>query len=111
MAQLTLAVNSGDTIAAFLQRLQATFWGCLLGMVLWYISAGNGAGNRYGLGAVMAVAIIPLMAIRVHWGPGPPLAPILFTVSAGLVVGYSWINTSLIQATDVTYGWSTAWRR
>jgi hypothetical protein len=111
MAQLTLAVNSGDTIAAFLQRLQASFWGCLVGLVLWYISSGSGMGNRYGLGAVTAVAFVPLMSLRVLWGPGTPLVSILFTVSAGLVVGYSWINTSLFQATDVTYGWSTAWRR
>ena len=51
------------------------------------------------------------MAIRVHWGPGPPLGPILYTVSSGLVVGYSWINTSLGQATNLSHGWSIAWRR
>ena len=57
------------------------------------------------------MSFIPLMTLRVLWGPGTPLVVILYTVSAGLVIGYSWINTSLFQATDVTYGWSTAWRR
>lgn len=45
MAQLTLAVYSGDTTAAWLGRCVASFWGALFGMVVWYIGSGNGQGN------------------------------------------------------------------
>lgn len=96
MGQLTISLNSAETAAAWLQRLQATFWGCLTGMLLWYLSAGSGHGNRYALAVVTAIAFPILMTIRIYW-PGPPLAAIIFAVSAGLVVSYSWINTHLLQ--------------
>jgi len=35
MAQLTLAVYSGDTTSAWLGRCVASFWGSLFGMVVW----------------------------------------------------------------------------
>jgi hypothetical protein len=45
MAQLTLAVYSGDTTSAWIGRVIASFWGCLFGMVVWYIGCGSGQGN------------------------------------------------------------------
>ena len=35
MAQLTLAVFSGDTGVAWFGRVVASFWGCLGGMIVW----------------------------------------------------------------------------
>ncbi len=77
---------------------------------MWYVGSGSGRGNVYGLAAVCAVGFPMLFMIRIHY-PAPPLLVIIFTVSAGLVVGYSWLNASLIQATNATWGWDVAWRR
>lgn len=110
MAQLTLSLYSGETASAWLARIQGSFFGCITGMVLWYIGAGNGKGNAYGIAAVCAVVFPVVMMIRLYY-PGPPLAPILFSVSTALVVGYSWLNAHLVQATNATWGWDVAWRR
>ena len=37
MAQLTLAMYSGDTTAAWLGRCVASFWGAVCGMVVWWV--------------------------------------------------------------------------
>ncbi|KAJ9122481.1 hypothetical protein QFC22_001909 [Naganishia vaughanmartiniae] len=110
MGQLTISLNSAETAAAWLQRIQATFWGCLVGLLMWYISTGDGHGNRYGLAVVTAICFPLLMTVRIYW-PGPPLAGIIFGVSAALVVSYSWINTHLLQTTNLTYGWNVAYTR
>jgi hypothetical protein len=78
--------------------------------LLWYIGEGGGHANPYGLGATCAVAFPMVFAVRLYY-PASPLTTIIFTVSVGLVVGYSWINATLIQATNATWGWDVAWRR
>lgn len=110
MAQLTLSLYSGETTTAWWVRIRASFAGCVVGLVMWYIGSGSGKGNAYGIAAVCAVAFPALMLVRVHH-PGSPLAAILFTVSAAIIVGYSWLNATLIQATNATWGWDVAWRR
>lgn len=77
---------------------------------MWYIASGSGRGNVYGLGAVCAVGFPMLFMVRIYY-PASPLVVIIFTVSAGLVVGYSWVNSTLIQTTNATWGWDVAWRR
>lgn len=55
MAQLTLARFKGETAINFIFRIIATFFGGVVGMAVWYISAGNGRGNPYGLAATCLV--------------------------------------------------------
>ncbi|KAG6849761.1 hypothetical protein H0H93_005443 [Arthromyces matolae] len=49
MAQTGLAVYAGDQIAGFVVRIVGTVAGLLVGMAVWYIGAGNGPGNPYGV--------------------------------------------------------------
>ncbi|KAK8861286.1 hypothetical protein IAR55_002105 [Kwoniella newhampshirensis] len=106
MAQLTLAVFSGDTTSAWLGRVVASFWGCLLGMVAWYIGCGSGQGNPYGLAAVCAVTFPMAIFFRVHF-PGPVLTAVMTPVTFGL----SYFNGSIGPLTYAQWGWDVAWRR
>ncbi|WVW79680.1 hypothetical protein I302_101649 [Kwoniella bestiolae CBS 10118] len=106
MAQLTLAVFSGDTTVAWLGRVVASFWGCLFGMVAWYIGCGSGKGNAYGLAAVCAVAFPIAIFFRVHF-PGQVLTAVMTPVTFGL----SYFNGSIGPLTYAQWGWDVAWRR
>jgi hypothetical protein len=110
LAQMTLAVFSGDTITSFFARLSATFWGILVGLVVWYIGAGDGRGNPYGLGVVTAIAFPLVMFTRLYY-PATPITTVVFTTSVMLVIGYSWQNGNLMQLTAARWGWDVAWRR
>ncbi|KAK6453881.1 uncharacterized protein RJT20DRAFT_64115 [Scheffersomyces xylosifermentans] len=96
MVSVSTAENTGETMYVFWSKLFYTFFGCLLGMVGWYISAGNGHGNYYGYGAVTAVIYL-YMAYYRHFSVHLSLVPsILFGVTTALVMGTSWV--------DVKYG-------
>ncbi|ORY25231.1 hypothetical protein BCR39DRAFT_291018 [Naematelia encephala] len=105
-----LAIYSGDTTAAWLGRVVASFWGCVLGMVAWYIGSGNGQGNAYGLGATCAVAFPVAMFFRIHF-PGPVLTAVMLPVTFGLVIGYSYLNGTFVELTYASWGFDVAWRR
>ncbi|CDU22185.1 uncharacterized protein SPSC_00815 [Sporisorium scitamineum] len=110
MAQLTLARFRGETAFALLSRILATVIGAAFALVIWYISTGDGRGNAYGLGATTAVAFPMLMLFRIYF-PGPPITPIITTVTTALVVGYSWKDVTNPTPGAPGYGWTTAWRR
>ncbi len=84
MGQLTLARFRGDTVFALVARVLSTFGGCVLGLVLWYISAGSGTGNAYGLAVVIGVSAPLLVFWRLYW-PVHPITNIVFFVTASLV--------------------------
>lgn len=113
MATLTLAQHTGDTVFGFLVRLVGTFLGALLGMLLWYISSGNGYGNPYALCAVMAVALPLIQFVRIYYIWVSPMPAAFFVVSIALVVGYSWQDSHPLASTvvNVGIGWDVAWRR
>ncbi|KAL7419840.1 hypothetical protein Q5752_005756 [Cryptotrichosporon argae] len=96
-----LAVFAGDTTTAWIARLFASFWGCLFGMVVWYIGSGSGQGNPYGLGAICAVTFPFAMFFRVHY-PGAILTSVMST---------SYLNGTEVQLTNASWGWGVAWRR
>ncbi|CBQ69669.1 conserved hypothetical protein [Sporisorium reilianum SRZ2] len=110
MAQLTLARFRGETAFALLSRILATCIGAVFALLIWYISTGDGRGNAYGLGATTAVAFPLLMLYRIYF-PGPPITPIIATVTTVLVVGYSWKDVTNPVPGAPGYGWTTAWRR
>ena len=110
MAQLTLAIYAGDTASAWVSRIVASFWGSVLGMAAWYIGSGSSPGNAYGLGAVTAVTFPLAMFFRLHF-PGPLLVAVFSTVTFGLVIGYSYLNGTVVELTNAGWGWSVAWRR
>lgn len=110
MAQLTLARFRGETAFALLSRILATVIGAVWALVIWYISTGSGRGNAYGLGATCAVAFPLLFLYRIYY-PGPPITPIIASVTTVLIVGYSWKDVTNPTPGSPGYGWSTAWRR
>ena len=98
-------------IFSIVTRIAGTVIGCVLGMVLWYISTGTGRGNPYGLAAATGVAFIPLMFFRI-FAPVALLLPAIMTcVTTLLIVGYSWIDTRLVQVVNTGWGVDVAWRR
>ncbi|KIM88532.1 hypothetical protein PILCRDRAFT_62336 [Piloderma croceum F 1598] len=110
MGQLTISRFRGDTAFGFVARIISTFFGGLAGLVMWYISAGNGHGNPYGLAAVFAVCFPFFFFARLYW-PGPPMTNLIFFVTAALVVGYSYQDTHLLIPASPGWGFSVFWRR
>ncbi|KAJ7510139.1 hypothetical protein B0H11DRAFT_1957855 [Mycena galericulata] len=110
MGQVTLSRFRGDTVFGLSSRVLSTFLGGLLGLIMWYISAGAGSGNPYGLGAVCAVCYPFFFYGRLYW-PGPPMRVIIFFVTAGLVIGYSYQDQNIITPGRPGFGWEVAWRR
>ncbi|KZT00914.1 uncharacterized protein LAESUDRAFT_523085 [Laetiporus sulphureus 93-53] len=109
MGQLTLARFRGDTTFGLVARLVSTFLGSVVGLVLWYISAGKGHGNPYGFAATFGVCFPAFYFGRLYW-PGPPMVNAIFFVTVALVLGFSWQNTHYPLIFHF-YGWSLAWRR
>ncbi|KAG2357359.1 hypothetical protein BDR07DRAFT_1420585 [Suillus spraguei] len=110
MAQFTLARFRGDTVFSLIARIISTFFGGLLGTVMWYISTGNGRGNPYGLTAVCAVCYPSIFFARLYW-PISPMTNLIIWVTAALVVGYSYDDTHLIVSSSPGWGIDVAWRR
>ncbi|KAJ7709612.1 hypothetical protein B0H17DRAFT_915317 [Mycena rosella] len=110
MGQVTLVRFRGDTAFGLSSRVLSTFLGGILGMVMWYISAGSGNGNAYGLGAVCAVCYPFFFYGRLYW-PGPPMRVIIFFVTAILVIGYSYQDKNIVTPGSPGFGWEVAWRR
>lgn len=110
MAQLTLARFRGETAFALLSRILATVIGAVFALIIWYLSTGNGRGNAYALGGVTAVAFPMLMMFRIYF-PGPPITPIIASVTTALIVGYSWKDVSNPTPGSPGFGWDTTWRR
>ena len=110
LAQLTLAIYSGDTASAWVSRIVASFWGSLCGMIVWYIGSGSSSGNAYGIGAITAVTFPLAMFFRLHF-PGQVLTAVFSTVTFALVIGYSYLNGTIVELTNAGWGWSVAWRR
>ncbi|KAJ7744984.1 hypothetical protein DFH07DRAFT_20255 [Mycena maculata] len=110
MAQVTLSRFRGDTVFGLSSRVLSTFLGGVLGMLMWYISAGSGSGNAYGLAAVCAVCYPFFFFGRLYW-PGPPMRVIIFFVTACLVIGYSYQDLNIVSPGSPGFGWQVAWRR
>ncbi|KAF8901456.1 hypothetical protein CPB84DRAFT_1815176 [Gymnopilus junonius] len=99
MGQMALARFQGDTYFALWARAVSTFFGAIVGTVIWYIACGSGSGNPFGLAAVAAVCFPFFFYGRLYW-PIPPLR-----------VGYSYQDTHLGSPGNPGHGWSIAWKR
>ncbi|KAH8897286.1 hypothetical protein GQ53DRAFT_743052 [Thozetella sp. PMI_491] len=111
MAQMSLVPYASDFVSGLLIRTAGTVAGGILGMVCWYIGAGNGPGNPYGLAAVMAVAIVVMMWWRLFAPPEQMAAGIMLTSTMYMVVSYSWIDTHIPSYGNPGVGYTLFWRR
>ncbi|EDK35956.2 hypothetical protein PGUG_00054 [Meyerozyma guilliermondii ATCC 6260] len=111
MCGVSTSEYTGETIYVFYCKVVYSFFGCLLGMVMWYISTGNGRGNYYGYSAVTAVGYLYLTYYR-HFSSHRALVPaILFAVTCSLVMGTSWVDGQYNHLANVGYGFHVAWLR
>ncbi|GAA6054703.1 hypothetical protein JCM3770_000038, partial [Rhodotorula araucariae] len=99
----------GDVTFGYLVRVFGTIAGAAIGLCLWSIAAQTGKGHPVAVGAVCAVAWPFLFFWRVH--RQPVMTAILPTVTAMLVIGYSWQDAHNPSLSTVGYGWDVAWRR
>lgn len=111
MAQMALVPYTSDFVSGLLVRAPGTVTGGVIGLVCWYIGAGSGPGNPYGLAAVMAVAIVALMCWRLVAPPDQVQAPIMMASTVYLVVSYSWMETQSPTYGDPGVGYTIFWRR
>ncbi|CAE6431790.1 unnamed protein product [Rhizoctonia solani] len=110
MAQFGLSMYMSDQIGQFVARILGTVGGGVLGMLIWYIGSGHGLGNPYGIAAAFGVFIIPMLFARLFWTQRI-IESIMLSVTAVLVVGYSWIDTHLPSQGNPGYGYEIFWRR
>ncbi|KEI37617.1 uncharacterized protein L969DRAFT_89573 [Mixia osmundae IAM 14324] len=100
----------GQTVFNFVYRIACSIVGAVVGLVIWYIAAGNGDGNAYALGVVWAIVVLPIMAIRLYYPA--VINSIIAGITAILVVGYSWQDTHYPSVGQETgHGWEAAWKR
>lgn len=111
MAQLGLVPYAADFIWGLLTRVLGTILGGVLGMIAWYIGAGNGSGNPYGIAAIMAPLCVFFMYMRIFASPALLQAVILTAVTAYLTMAYSWVDTHMRTYGTPGVGYSVFWRR
>ncbi|CAG9990957.1 unnamed protein product [Clonostachys byssicola] len=111
MAQMALEPFMSDFVSGIVIRTLGTVAGGVLGLVCWYIGAGNGPGNPYGLAAIMAVAIVGMMWWRLFAPPEHMAAGIMLTSTMYMVVAYSWVDTHIPSYGNPGVGYQVFWRR
>lgn len=111
MAQLGLVPYAADFTFGLLLRIGGTVIGGVLGMVVWYIGAGNGPGNSYGMAAIFVPFIIVLMWLRLFASPALMQAFIITGATLYLTAAYSWVDTHIPSYGNPGVGYSVFWRR
>ncbi|KAH8678498.1 hypothetical protein BX600DRAFT_507441 [Xylariales sp. PMI_506] len=111
MAQMALVPYTSDFISGLLIRTAGTVAGGVIGLLCWYIGAGSGPGNPYGMAAIMAVVVLVMMWWRLFAPPEHMQAGIMLTSSLYLVVSYSWIDTHIPSYGNPGVGYNVFWRR
>lgn len=95
MCAVSTAQYTGETIYTFGAKMVYSFFGCVVGMVAWYISTGNGHGNYYGYTIVTAFLFLYLIFYRLFSKHQTLVPQILYPVTATLVLGTSWVDGQL----------------
>ncbi|TFK67683.1 hypothetical protein BDN72DRAFT_87052 [Pluteus cervinus] len=111
MAQTGLAVYAGDQIAGFVIRFTGTIIGLLVGMAIWYIGAGRGDGNPYGI----VIATTFFLSFFLLGRIAAPFPQMFLWTFAGItiifVIGYSWIDTHFPVLVNSGVGVALGWKR
>ncbi|KAM0273920.1 hypothetical protein ACHAQH_008124 [Verticillium albo-atrum] len=110
-AQTVLVVYMADFTFSVIARVLGTIIGGLVGMVTWYIGAGSGPGNPYGMAAITAVMIVPIIWMRLFLPPAFAIAVIMGGATFALVVGFSWDQDHTNQYGLPGKGYAAFWKR
>lgn len=110
-AQTVLLVYLADFTFSLISRTIGTIVGGLIGMVTWYVGAGSGIGNPYGMAAATGVAIIPLLWWRLYLPPSFQFATIMAGATFALVIGFSWDHDHIVQYGLPGKGYEAFWKR
>lgn len=108
----TVARQAVDGIYGFVGKFFYTFFGCLVGMVGWYISAGSGHGNPFGYAAVTAFVWAYICFQRQFNKHFAASTSIVYSCTVTLVLGNSWNGGHLSQpGVELGRGFDVAWVR
>lgn len=111
MTGLSISENMADNLYGFGSRILYTFYAGVVAMVAWYISTGNGDGNRAGFMVVVCILYFILMFYRefaVHTTPMPTIVMVVTTV---IILGLSWTDGMKITLPTIGVGYEVAWKR
>ncbi|KIW40722.1 uncharacterized protein PV06_07899 [Exophiala oligosperma] len=111
MGQFALAPYTADFLFGLILRLCGTVLGAIIGLAAWYIGAGDGPGNPYGMAAILAPAIVVAMWLRLFTKPVFLQAIMITTATVYLVVAYSWVDTHMPRFGNPGVGYEVFWRR
>ncbi|KAJ3473821.1 hypothetical protein NLG97_g10114 [Lecanicillium saksenae] len=110
-AQTCVLMYMSDFTFSILTRTIASVFGGVVGLVIWYISAGNGSGNPYGLAAALPFGIVIFAFCRL-WLPDSYLqATGLGASTFAMIIGYSWDMHHLAIYGLPGFGYETFWKR
>lgn len=111
MTGISTSEFTGDTFYAFASKIVYTFFGCIVGMVAWYISAGSGDGNHYGFAATFLCLAVYLAYYRHFSVHSTPMPSIVYTIAVCLVLGTSWVDEQSHVLSNLNAGFHVAWVR
>lgn len=111
MSQTGMMPYTADFIYGIILRLIGTVIGAVIGLVAWYIGAGDGPGNPYGIAAIMVPVIVVAMWLRLFASPAFLQGIIIATATTYLVVAYSWVDTHIPSYGNPGVGYAVFWRR
>jgi len=85
--------------------------GCLLGTAIWYIGAGSGHGNPYGIVIATTAILAPFFFAGIAGPPVHLALWIMVPLTVALVVGYSWVDGHPGEVGSPGVGITIGWKR
>lgn len=108
----TVARQAVDGIYGFVGKFFYTLFGCVVGMIGWYISAGSGYGNPFGYAAVTALIWAYICFQRQFNKHFTASTSVVYSCTVTLVLGNSWNSGHFSQpGVDLGRGFHVAWIR
>ncbi|RDW25783.1 hypothetical protein B0I73DRAFT_133743 [Yarrowia lipolytica] len=111
MTGLSISENMADNLYGFIARILYSFYAGVIAMVAWYISTGNGNGNRAGFMVVICILYFALSYYREFAQHTTPMPTIVLVVTTVIILGLSWTDGMGITTPTIGVGYAVAWKR
>ncbi|KAG5358624.1 hypothetical protein CJU89_5253 [Yarrowia sp. B02] len=111
MTGLSISENMADNLYGFGSRILYTFYAGVIGMVAWYISTGNGHGNRAGFMVTTSILYFFLIFYREYSVHTTPMPQIVMVVTTVIILGMSWTDGTGVTTPTIGLGFAVAWKR